>query len=83
LRGHHLTASAGISIFPADSLSPEEVIQNANMAAFAGRRLGPNRVTVFKSRFAEDMRERWSSKSICAPPSPGARFMFTSSPSST
>nr|WP_315400238.1 EAL domain-containing protein [uncultured Duganella sp.] len=42
-----VTASVGISVFPADAVSPEELLRNADQAMYAAKQAGRNRYGYF------------------------------------
>ncbi|MFB3814033.1 MAG: EAL domain-containing protein [Terriglobales bacterium] len=58
--GHELvlTASIGISMYPADALEAEQLVQQADTAMYVAKSSGKNRATFFSPEFGDAVRER-------------------------
>jgi diguanylate cyclase (GGDEF)-like protein len=53
----HVSASIGISIFPADADQMEELIERADMAMYAAKRLGGNQFVFYSDKIVQTARE--------------------------
>ncbi|WP_018152535.1 EAL domain-containing protein [Leeia oryzae] len=60
IHGHtlHITPSIGISLFPGDGHSAEELIKHADIAMYHAKQLGRNNVQLFQQNLLEASRER-------------------------
>ena len=62
VEGHDLSigASIGISVFPDNATSPEELMRQADSAMYAAKREGKNRVMIYTPEIGTQMHERLS-----------------------
>jgi diguanylate cyclase (GGDEF)-like protein len=60
VEGHDLSigASIGISVFPDNATSPEELMRQADSAMYAAKREGKNRVMAYTPEIGTQMHER-------------------------
>ncbi len=60
VNGHdiHISPSIGISVFPTDSRSPDELLQNADMAMYLAKNEGRNNFQFFTCALNEQLRDR-------------------------
>src|SRR5262249_51639074 len=60
VNGHdiHISTSIGVSVFPTDSRTPEELLQNADMAMYLAKNEGRNNFQFFSSALNEQLRDR-------------------------
>ena len=54
----HVSASIGISVFPADGAQMEELIVRADMAMYAAKRLGGNRFEFYSDKIVQALGEK-------------------------
>jgi len=52
-----VTTSVGISLFPEDGADPETLLKNAEIARYAAKRQGRNRLHFFSSQLSDNVRE--------------------------
>lgn len=55
---HRLTASIGVSIFPTDAKTPEELIRHADTAMYKVKSEGKNGISFYANELSEDLKER-------------------------
>jgi diguanylate cyclase (GGDEF)-like protein len=55
---HHISASIGISRFPADAATREELMQHADIAMYDAKSLGRSRHSAFEPRMGEELAAR-------------------------
>jgi diguanylate cyclase (GGDEF)-like protein len=53
-----ITASIGASVFPANGTTPVELLQQADSAMYAAKKMGKNRMMVFSDALGSSIRER-------------------------
>jgi diguanylate cyclase (GGDEF)-like protein len=53
-----ITASIGVSVFPGNGTTPVELLQQADGAMYAAKRMGKNRMMVFSNELGASIRER-------------------------
>jgi diguanylate cyclase (GGDEF)-like protein len=53
-----ITASIGVSVFPGSGTTPVELLQQADSAMYAAKKMGKNRMMVFSDELGASIRER-------------------------
>lgn len=54
----HISASIGITLYPADAYAPEELIRNADQSMYAAKRAGRNRFCFFTKSMQDEAQRR-------------------------
>ena len=70
----YISASIGITFYPEDAISPQNLIRNADQAMYASKDLGRNRVTYFTKSMQESAQKRMRLTSELRDAMPGNQF---------